>query len=362
MIIERTHYYAKPGRRDAVLATRRKACAVRVEIGLQAGSIYVKSDPSADGPDVAWQGTFASEEEHRADLDARAKSPAFGAVRTEMRGNIDRFERLFETRAPHADGWSGDVAVNSIAATPAEHQFESQDRRLFGYLWAPPGPGPFPCVIYNHGSGLKEPHDDTAVPALPVLLASWGLASFFPHRHGYAKSPGPDWRSECPAPEFTPAYNRQLVSRLEREAQDVLAARKYAAGLPAVDARRIAVVGSSFGGVNALLAASLDPAFRCAVDFAGAAMNWDRNPIIAARLIEAAEALTQPIFLAQAANDFSIRPTKELAAALQAAGKLHEAKIYPAFGHTPMEGHLLAGRGSLLWGPDVRRFFERWLG
>ena len=51
---------------------------------------------------------------------------------------------------------------------------------------------------------------------------------------------------------------------------------------------------------------------------------------------------------------------KSILAAL--AGKPNvEAKIYPPFGITPWEGHLLAGRGPQIWGPDVRRFLERWL-
>jgi hypothetical protein len=43
-----------------VLEQRRKACAVRIAIGLPAGEIFVKH-PSGDGsePDVAWQCAFA---------------------------------------------------------------------------------------------------------------------------------------------------------------------------------------------------------------------------------------------------------------------------------------------------------------
>ena len=59
MIVERTQYFAKPGLAADVLDLRRKACAVRLSIGLPAGEIFVKH-PSGDGsePDVAWQCTF----------------------------------------------------------------------------------------------------------------------------------------------------------------------------------------------------------------------------------------------------------------------------------------------------------------
>ena len=361
IIVERTHYYAKPGQRDAVLAVRRKACDVRVAIGLPAGTIRVKADPSADGPDVAWECAFPNRVAHRADLDARAKSAMFEAVRVEMRAAIDRFERLCEERVAGAGRWAGDIDVASLAHAPVEHEFVSGRWRLKGFLWTPPGDGPFPCMIYNHGSGVVEGHEDNAAPGVPILLNSWGIGCFLPHRRGYGFSPGPKWRDECPAPEFSPEYNAQLALRLAGECDDVLAAFAYVRALPRIDPARIGVMGSSFGGVNTLLAASREGRFRCAVEFAGAAMNWDRNPTLVAHMVEAAKKVTMPIFFAQAANDFSIRPTQEMAAALTGTNVTFEAKIYPPFGHTHYEGHLLAGRGPLVWGPDLRRFLEKHL-
>ena len=359
MIIERTHYYAKPGQRDAVLALRRKACEVRVAIGLAAGTIRIKTGASADGPDVAWECFFPSAEAHHADLDSRARSAAFEAVRAEMRNAIDRFERLFEERVAGAGGWAGDIDIAALSYVPTVHDFASGPYRLKGFLFVPPGDGPFPCMVYNHGSGLVEGHEDNAAPGVAILLNSWGIACFFPHRRGYGFSPGPDWRSECSAPAFSPEYNAQLVQRLAGESDDVLAAFTYLATLPEIAPTRIGVMGSSFGGVNTLLAAAREPRFRCAIEFAGAAMNWDRNPTIAAYMLDQARLVRIPIFFAQAANDFSVRPTNEIAAALAGTRVPFEAKIYPAFGHTPNEGHFLAGRGPLVWGPDMRRFLEK---
>jgi hypothetical protein len=93
-IVERTHYYAKPGLAAEVLDARRKASAVRLSIGLPAGEIFVKHR-GGDGsePDVAWQCTFADVAARDADLAARAASAEFEGVRMQMRKLYARFER-----------------------------------------------------------------------------------------------------------------------------------------------------------------------------------------------------------------------------------------------------------------------------
>ena len=101
MIVERTHYFAKPGLAAKVLDLRRKACAVRLSIGLPAGEIFVKH-PSGDGnePDVAWQCTFADAAVREADLAERAASAAFESIRVQMRKLLVRFERQVFSIAP----------------------------------------------------------------------------------------------------------------------------------------------------------------------------------------------------------------------------------------------------------------------
>jgi dienelactone hydrolase len=363
MIVERTEYFAKPGLAAEVLAVRRRACAVRRVLGLAAGQVFVAAPGhDADGPDVVWECRFADAAAQEADLAARAASPDFAAVRAEMTARLARFARhvLAVDDAPAANGMRP-VSLAGRAIVPREIVFPSHGRELKGYFYAPPGAGPFPCLILNHGSGIDKGTLDVCRPGTSALLLSWGIASFLPHRRGYGNSPGPAWREEVSAEFGTPDYDRQLLARLSDESDDVLAALDVVAALPEVDAGHIGVLGSSFGGVNTLLAAAKSDRFTCAVDFAGAAMNWDRNPGLRAGLTEAARCIQVPLFLIQAENDYSTGPTRQLAAAL--AGSPHPvwSRVYPAFGLTPMEGHLLESRGAQIWADDVHLFLERYL-
>ncbi len=361
MWIERTGYYAKAGAAAAVLENRRLACAVRAEIGLAAGDIFVRAD--GDGPDVRWECHFPTREAHAADLAARAASPEFEAVRARMRSLIDRFERHVEQRDAVAALPNGIVhtPLHDRAIEARELSFQSGAHRLKGYLTLPPGPGPFACLMLNHGSGIDQGTLDVSRPGTAALLASWGIASFLTHRHGYGNSEGPGWRAEVTSPHGSAEYAAQLSARLDRESDDVLVATEIVAALPEIRADRIGVMGSSFGGVNTLLAASKSPRFRCAVEFAGAAMNWDRAPELRALMIAAARRLTMPIFFIQAHNDYSIRPTIELAEALADSGVVFQSRVFPAFGITHQEGHLFERDGSRVWEGDVRRFLERYL-
>ena len=350
-IVERTCYYAKPGRAAEVLATRRVACDVRVRLGLPRGKIVVKLDPDGDGPDVAWECGFPSAEAHARDLAARAASPEFEAVRARMTALLARFERQVARR---------DTAPEARAVVPREARFPSGAAELAGYLFTPPGPGPHPCVVTNHGSAIHQGTADVCRPGTAALLTGWGYAAFLPHRRGYGNSPGAAWRSEVTAAFGTEEYDGQLARRLEAESADVVAALAWVERQPEVAPGRIAVLGSSFGGTVSLLAGARCDRFRCVVDFAGAAMNWERTPRLRETMRAAARGLRMPVFLISAENDYSTAPTRELAAELARLGRPHEARVFPAFGLTPDEGHQLARDGALVWGDAVRAFLDRW--
>src|SRR5215469_7971224 len=69
---------------------------------------------------------------------------------------------------------------------PQEVTFQSGKLQLHGFLWKPNGPGPFPAVLWNHGSE-KLPGSQ---PALGNFYTSHYFVFFVPHRRGQGRSPG----------------------------------------------------------------------------------------------------------------------------------------------------------------------------
>jgi dipeptidyl aminopeptidase/acylaminoacyl peptidase len=251
--------------------------------------------------------------------------------------------------------------VEETGYVPKEVVFESNGLTLRSYLYLPPGPGPFACVVNNHGSHLRAGGADVSRPHTAALMTGWGYAFLFPHRRGYGNSPGMSVAEAIPASLGSEDYDRQIVMRLDEECDDVLAALAKLRTLPEIDGDRIAVSGSSRGGILSLLAAARDKNVRCAVNFCGGARQWADHPQLRQKLLNAASELTQPIFLAQAENDFDTAATLELAEELKRLGKPHECHIYPPWGFTQSEGHLLEVHGSLVWGDHICDFLARHL-
>lgn len=91
MIVESTHYYARAGQAEAVLAQRRIATDLRMRLGLPPGRIFRKV--GGDGPDVRWECPFATRADYDRDMAARAASSEFTASRETMHALLERFER-----------------------------------------------------------------------------------------------------------------------------------------------------------------------------------------------------------------------------------------------------------------------------
>src|SRR5262249_7811110 len=155
-----------------------------------------------------------------------------------------------------------------LAAPPEEVNFLSGKLMLHGFLYRPEGNGPFPAVLYNHGSqqdpGLKS--------ALGEFFSSRGYVLFLPHRRGHGRS--------LNASTVESLYAQGAAGRIalhEIHLEDQLSALAYVKQLSYVDPQRIAVAGCSYGGIQTVLAVEANTeqklSLRAAIDFAGAPMG-----------------------------------------------------------------------------------------
>ena len=251
--------------------------------------------------------------------------------------------------------------IDGPAISPTEISFPSGGNNIAGFLFLPESNGPVPCLVDNHGSQLPPGTADLSHPQTAAFFLSLGYAYLFPHRAGYGNSPGAALAKEVTAPRGTADHDEQMVVRLRRENEDVVAALDYLTTRPEIDSDRIVVMGSSLGGIHTLLALARDKRWRCGLDFSGGASQWKAHPKIKQMLLDAAASLTAPVCLIQPENDFNTAPTQEIAALLAELGKPHQGAIFPKWGTDGAEAHRFCAAGQQIWGPLVAEFLKKHL-
>jgi dipeptidyl aminopeptidase/acylaminoacyl peptidase len=240
------------------------------------------------------------------------------------------------------------------AAQSEEVTFPSGDLLLHGFIYRPQGSGPFPTVLYNHGSE-KEPGSK---PALGEFFSSKGYLFFVPHRRGHGRSPHDSFVESL--------YAEGASGRIalhETHLEDQLAAFAYLKQRSDVDISKIAVAGCSYGGIQTVLAVEANAeqklGLRAAIDFAGGAMSW-RSLSLRDRLVRAIRKADIPVLFIQAENDYDLDPSRTLAAELEKLGKPHKLLIFPPYGNTHAEGHgVFCSRATSVWGSEVLSFLDR---
>jgi dienelactone hydrolase len=142
---------------------------------------------------------------------------------------------------------------------------------------------------------------------------------------------------------------------------DQLAALAWLRKQSFVQANRIAVAGTSFGGIEVVLGAERG-SYCAAIDSAGAAQSWVDAPAVQSLMKASVRNAHAPIFFFQAENDFDLSPSKVLSAAMKDARKPYKLKIYPRYGDSPQDGHSFGYFGSAVWADDVFRFLDQHCG
>ncbi|HSJ74575.1 MAG TPA: prolyl oligopeptidase family serine peptidase [Gemmatimonadales bacterium] len=251
--------------------------------------------------------------------------------------------------------------IREFRKTAIEVKFPSGGLMLHGWIYKPPGEGPFPAVIWNHGSE-QEP---TAHPELGKFYTDHGYVLFLPVRHGHTPSPGEYIqdavdRYRTQAADKT-SFQRMVVELQDVYNQDVVAAIDWIRKQPFVDGKHLVVSGCSYGGIQTLLTAEQGLGVSAFVSFAPGAMSW-QNLELRNRLLMAVRSAKAPVFLIQAQNDYDTGPSEVLGPVIRAQNFLNRAKISPAFGTTNPEGHFGFAcwtEGIAIWGPEVLEFLAQ---
>ena len=259
------------------------------------------------------------------------------------------------------------------AAGPDTVVIQSGGLELRALLYRPEGPGPFPAVLFNHGSGHASGRDSSGrvdqrhPELLGPLFVKHGYLFLYLFRRGDGLSrgqgvPSADRMDSAAAAGGQVARNDLQLRLMEGdELNDVLAGLAFLRARPDVQAGRLAVVGVSFGASLTLLVGERDSTLRAAVAFAIGGDSWARSPPLRARLLEAADRTRVPIFFIHAANDYTVASAQALGPEMTRLGKPNRVKIYPAVGNTPEEGHDFIDLGVRTWEADVFGFLDEHL-
>ena len=303
----------------------------------------------------------------------------FGPVRTVQ--DFTRFVVLAAVLAAVLVGFCADSARAQLAAGPQGPEQGALRQQLWlvpswdksvlmrTTLFRPPGPGPFPLVVINHGS--IESESRRAEQAQPTFMAAseWfvqrGYAVALPQRPGHGATGGRYLESRGVGQGCANADYRGAGLGT---ADSIQATLDYLAQQPFVRKTDVIVVGQSAGGWGALALASRNPRnVKAIINFAGGrgGRTNDRpnNNCAPERLIDAARAFgasaRTPVLSIYTENDTFFGPTisKRLNDAFRAAGGRIEFHLLPAFG---LDGHMLLGarNGVEVWAPVVEEFLK----
>jgi len=239
--------------------------------------------------------------------------------------------------------------------------FKSGDLTLVGFLYKPAGQGPFPGIIWNHGSE-KSPGTGSEFDAVANIFVPAGYVVFAPMRRGHGDSEGPYIGDQIQADRQKNGADsaaKLMVQLMEGpQLDDQLAGLAYLKSQPYVDTNRLAVVGCSYGGIQTLLAAERNTGYKAAVAESPGAESWS-NKYLQARLLKAVDGTNIPVFLIHPEKDASVAPGYTLGQEFQKLGKPYGLEIYPPFGPEDQQGHCFGGpKGFHIWAPDVLWFLS----
>lgn len=230
-------------------------------------------------------------------------------------------------------------------------------------LFTPPGAGPFPLVVYNHGDidmerayiRHRQRYREFVVSA-PFLERGFAVA--IPARPGIGRSSGRYFRSFAANdadPTYKPRYHSQVIAA-------TLAGLRNERDL---DLDRVLLSGQSAGGYAVMYANTLAlPGVRGIINFSGGRSNTSsseapsfENTMMIRGWAEIGKSARAPVLLVFAENDsrYSANTIRKSAQAFTEAGGSAQLLLLPA---QPRDGHFVH-QSPKLWTPALDTFLAR---
>ena len=248
-------------------------------------------------------------------------------------------------------------AAPDVPIDPAlnESIVQVKNGRLFAVdlettLFLPPGAGPFPVALINHGKETGNNRLQARSRPLPAVrqFLQRGYAVVVPMRQGFSNSGGQAVGEGC-----------NIAGNGDAQADDIHAVVDWLTRQPWADTQRMVMLGQSHGGLTTLAyARQPHPGFKLFVNFAGGLKWADGNCQWQRALVDAFArygAQTRvPSLWFYGANDSYFPPEviTPAHAAYVAAGGPAELVAYGAF---DSDAHRMFGsaRGLPLWWPRI---------
>lgn len=240
--------------------------------------------------------------------------------------------------------------VVTIPATIAGQQVGLQTT-----IFKPPGDGPFPLLVMNHGKSPGDAHaqDRARYTVISREFVKRGYAVVIPMRMGFAKSGGDYVDREC-----------DLERNGEGQVASVAAALDYVLKQGWADSAHIVIGGQSHGGLTAIAFGSHNVAgVRGVINFAGGLhkdnprCDWQRSLVGAFGTFGARTRVPSIWFYGENDRLFGPRLAASMYAAYTAAGGKAQLVAYGPF-KNDAHGMSASRDGLPIWLPQTERFLR----
>jgi dienelactone hydrolase len=222
-------------------------------------------------------------------------------------------------------------------------------------IFKPPGDGPFPLVIMNHGKALGSPRAQGRDRFVVISreFVRRGYAVVIPMRKGFSKSTGDYVDSGC-----------NMTAHGQSQADDLQGTLEYLDTQTWVDRERIVVAGQSYGGLTAMAAGTRNlPGVRGLINFAGGLKmhggdcRWQDSLVQAFANFGAKSSLPSLWFYGQNDQHFGPQLAAKMYEAYTQAGG--HAKLV-AYGPFKKDAHAMSGSrdGVKIWWPETEKFLK----